>query len=134
MQRTNEQIKERIRLIQIADLLGYETMTLIEALPWDEAKEFLGPMATREGWEETCIPYSIASVKQQLIAFIPFARSYVIDEAEEDAVRAQAYFRGWMWLLGDDILIEYIEAIPYRNYGLHRINQIEEYYKPNDEN
>lgn len=114
--RTHPEIVARLRLVLAnnPDPFGVEPSRLLDALPFELAKEWLRPEVTAESWEQqTGRLRTLDDVKRAAVDYLPFAWAKA-NEARNSAssIRSAAHFRGLAWLTGDDALIGKMQGNP----------------------
>lgn len=123
--RTVDQIVARIHELTTddsVDFFGVERSRLLEALPFDQAQQFLEDDAphTLETWEDDTRIKDHAGVKAQILGYLPFAWTKANGCRGLSANRSMSHFKGLLWLLGpsQDALREWIGTSEhYAFYG-----------------
>jgi hypothetical protein len=128
--RTQEAIIERIHAVADTDFLGFEREVLIAALDFEHAREFLLPEVTADEWREDHLADDEIICKEAA-DYMAFAWGKVEDHRGISAGRSVCKMRSFVWLLGDDALLERFDAAPYAQYGAPQLRVIcEEYHWP----
>ena len=133
--RTQKEILARIDEIREEDFFGVEQSDLIGYLDFDNAKPFLKPETTEASWTE------ILDKRVTPLDEMKKYMSFALDKAENhrglSAGRSVSHFRAWLWLIGDDELLAFINKEEnYRYYGVPILRKIGEKYNiplPTDE-
>lgn len=128
--RTNEEIVVRAHQEKEFDIFA-TFFDLVECLPFDEAKQFL----KEDAWEEQSkkwevIPRDRESVVERMKKYMEFALDKMENHRGLSASRSIMHFRHWLWLAGDDKLLEEVvhEDGPYAPYGGPMLRAICEKY------
>jgi len=125
--KTKKEIIERYRKIKQDDLFGFTAEILLSRLSFDEAKEFLTEDAKAENWKAE--PFDEQTVLAEMKSYMEFAWSKVIDHRGLSASRSIEKMRAWLWLMGDDELLEYADVDEnYAQYGAPILMKICEKY------
>lgn len=125
--RTAEEIVEYIK----ADdgFLSFQSEVLVPYLPFDEAKQFLKDGVTVEGWVELPQPISPERVLADVQEYMKFAWDKALDHRGLSASRSVSKMTAWMWMLGDDELVELCsDDSAYPQYGAPILRAISEKY------
>lgn len=133
--RTDAEIVARINEIKDQDFFGTETTELLARLPFIAARPFLLAAATYEDWEKVLRPNTRESILEEMRDYMTFAWDKATGHRGLSASRSIAHFCGWLYLLGEDELLEYSEH-NYRPYGapiLARICERFGFTAPTDE-
>jgi hypothetical protein len=126
--RTDAAIVQRILDISARDMFGFETMDLVSVLPYEEAKEYLKPSITEAEWQPTARDRK--SVIEQMRDYMEFALEKAIDHRGLSANRSINHFQAWLFLLGDDALLQFAEdSGNYKNYGMPILKAICDKYQ-----
>ncbi len=116
--RTQEQIVARAKQVLKDDFLGFATDVLITSLEFENAKQFLKPEVKAEEWKE---PPTLVEIKAQAREYLEFAWGKAQDHRGLSASRSVGKLTEWVWLLGDDELLNAVEKAGYRNYGAPKL-------------
>lgn len=122
MNRTQQQIVERLRGNNERDPFGWSASDLLEWLDFEHAKEFLKPEATADKWAERDAP---KPVREQMVEYMPFAWEKANNCRGLSAGRSINHYQNWLWLLGEDKLADSIGD--YEFYGKPQLVQICEF-------
>lgn len=100
--RTPDEIVARIKALNSEDLFGVERSRLLEALPYEHAKQFLRDDAphTAETWEAERVKDRKAVIAQ-IRGYLTFAWGKANECRGLSAQRSMSHFKGLLWLLGD---------------------------------
>ena len=86
-------------MVSKRDFFGFETGELIFHLPFDSAKEFLGPEVTREEYKQmSCKRDDIVA---RMLDYMPFAWEKANGCRGISASRSMSHFTSWVWLSGN---------------------------------
>ncbi len=87
-----------------ADMFGVERSRLLESLPWETAKGFLGQDSTHteEGWEVERTR-TRKSVIAQIRGYLEFAWGKANQCRGLSAQRSMSHFKGLIWLMGSEL-------------------------------
>lgn len=130
--KTVEQIIEKIKSGGFdTDLLGFATPDLVQALPFENAKEFLkeeyqNDMETKEKWtylkNDEEVLYKIAD-------YVDFAQGKIDDERGISADRSCQHFIAWFWLIDEDFSkrLEDTYNHNYAPYGQPLLDKVKKY-------
>lgn len=110
--RSIEEIMNKIRNQDPADIFGTERNDLIAVLPFEAAREFLVAEATEEAWNKECVPMTDEGVRTSIVNYMPFAWDKANDCRGLSSARSLFHMRAWLWLLGVDLDIN-----AYEYYG-----------------
>lgn len=122
MNRTQEQIVERVRTQSQRDPFGMTGMDLLEWLDFEHAKEFLKPEVTAEQWAGREQPEPI---RDQMIKYMDFAWEKANNCRGLSAGRSLNHYNNWLWLLGEDQLAE--SMLKYEHYGKENLRRVCEF-------
>jgi len=124
--RTVEEIKEHIRKIEEMDLFGTR-IDLVSYLSFNEAKEFLKPDSKEEDWKATELTEK--AILKEMKEYMIFALGKVENHRGISAGRSIDHFHNWLFLLGDDELLKFLDDDSnYANYGAPILKKICEKY------
>ena len=118
--RTVEEIKRRINDRRKDDILGFEWIIYVEALPWKEKQEFLIATAKPENNPQK----TEEEIKQEAIDYMPFAWEKANGFRGLSASRSISHYIAWLWLLGASD--KYLQALSddYEFYGKPQLVKI----------
>ncbi len=122
MNRTQEQIVERVKTNDRRDPLGFALADLVEWLDFQHASQFLQPGVTAEIWNDREKPQP---VREQMIAYMPFAWEKANGCRGISASRSMTHYAAWLWLIGEDELSNSLEH--YDCYGKDNLVRICEF-------
>ncbi len=114
--KTQQEIAARAREVQKNDLFGFATGVLVFNLDFENAKEFLKPDATAEGWPGP-EKRTDAAVRKEAYEYLDFAWGKARDHRGISASRSIMKMVEYLWLLGLDEASEHVREAPHRNYG-----------------
>jgi len=129
--RTQDEIVTRLKGIAGDDFFGFASETLIVYLDYDQARPFLKDTATPESWATSQKPQlRLEAIKAEMADYMTFA----LDKAENhrglSASRSIDRMSSWLWLLGDDELLEFASSEGnFANYGVPFLRKICEKYE-----
>lgn len=123
--KTQKQILAHIEEIKANDFFGFATSDLMNALTFENAKQFLKPEATKKEWEKFRFKTS-AQVKKKLTEYIPFAWEKANNCRGLSASRSMSHFMAWVWLLGDEEYFGDLED--YQYYGKDNLVKLCKFY------
>ena len=106
------------------DVFGFGTGDILDALPFDEVKEYLKEdyvekETAADDWEANRLKTD-DDVKAKMLDYLPFAWDKALDERGLSADRSIRHFAAWAWLI-DDELYKKIEDMYENNYGPYGI-------------
>jgi hypothetical protein len=114
--RTEAEIIKRISEVKENDFFGFETTDLLACLSFKAAKPFLKKGAKADGWEPE--PRDAESLKARIVKYLEFAWEKAVDHRGLSASRSISHFRAWLWLLGDDVALDFAsDESKYTPYG-----------------
>lgn len=114
--KTADQIKARIREVEASDFFGAQTSDLLMRLPFDEARAWLKPEATREQWDAMERKAPLDDLRD----YLPFAWGKANDCRGLSAQRSLDHIKAWLWLAGfDDVVEQQFET--YSHYGKRQL-------------
>lgn len=128
--RTDEEIVAHVKKVSEGFDLFSTVADLIVYLPYKHAKQFLKEGVTEEDWEESYRPLTREAVIKEIINYMDFAIGKAEGHRGISADRSIEHYKRWVWLLGDDDLLEFLEdSDNYENYGAPMLKKICETYK-----
>lgn len=125
MNRTQEEIIERLRTNESRDPFGFTSSDLLEWLDFENAKEFLKEGTSKEVWDE--VVNKRKPVVDQMKGYMSFAIEKANDERGLSAGRSMCHYQNWLWLIGEDSLAE--EMPTYDDYGKNNLQKVCEFLK-----
>jgi hypothetical protein len=134
--RTQDEILERIKAKQ-QEFLCFEPEVLFEWLDYEHAKGLLKPEVTKDKWDSDRPAYKRANVLARAYDYMaeygwPKAR----DHRGISASRTVQKLTAWVWLAGEDELLDRMAAAPYENYGAPILKLVADHFgwpMPKDE-
>lgn len=114
--KTIEQIKARIHEVEARDFFGAHTSDLLMRLPFDEARAWLKPEATREEWDAMERKAPLDDLRD----YLPFAWGKANDCRGLSAQRSLDHVMAWLWLAGFDDVVEQ-QFKTYSHYGKRQL-------------
>lgn len=123
--RTNDEILAKMRDENWGDLFGTRQGDLLAWLPFEQAKEWLKPEATKETWDKNGFPRASTddAVFAEIKGYMPFAWEKANDCRWLSAGRSMYHMQAWLWLLGvDDAEVARLED--YTLYGKPQLRAI----------
>lgn len=124
MNRTQEEIVQRIKEVMEYDFLGIQAGDLIDYLDYDHAKEYLREDVTREQWEK--ISEERLTPAAEIEKYMEFAWNKANSCRGLSAARSLNHMCSWLWLDGEDELAKQI--LNYSHYGKPELVAICEKY------
>lgn len=117
---TQNEILTRYNERKKVDIFGFEITKYIDALDFENAKQFLKDDVTEIEWKPICCDYesTLAVMKE----YMPFAWEKANNNRGISAWRSLAHCAAWLWLLGEHDLAEEIED--YTHYGKPQLVKI----------
>lgn len=123
--RTQDEIVARIKEVAERDLFGAEIGDLLGFLDYEHAKPWLKPEVKSEEWK----PGDLTDERAQaeLVDYLSFAWDKAINHRGLSAIRSLSHMRAWLWLLGKDELLAFLETDGnFRPYGTPVLAKISE--------
>lgn len=111
--RTDEEIVARAKAIAAHDWMGTQGVDLIQRLPLEKARPLLKDDADIKEW--TVLPRDEATVKNEMLNYMPFAWDKANNRRGISASRSLEHMSVWLWLLGHDEAAEAV--LEYDHYG-----------------
>jgi hypothetical protein len=138
--RTEEQIAERLAG-KARGFFGFDVEVLVRFVSFETASPKLTEEArnaegAKDEWERERLPLDESVVKKDMAEYMEFAWDKASDHRGLSAHRSLEKMEAYLWILGDDELIEKLEDVSYANYGCPRLAAICEKYDlpiPQDE-
>lgn len=110
------------------DMFGFVAEVLFPYLTFDQAKKYLKPEATAEGWGDV-EPLTEEHVVGEMRDYMVFAWEKAADHRGLSASRSIEKMRAWLWLLGDEELRDFADDNSnYAQYGAPTLKAISEKY------
>lgn len=116
IQRTQDEIVERIKMRKQDDFLGFEWQEYLFYLDFDHAKEFLKPEVQEKDWPFPDKRSPIDVLKE----YMPFAWDKANNCRSISAERSINHFIAWLWLAKEDEILGEVEKdyeFNYEPYG-----------------
>lgn len=123
---TQEAILKRITERRETDSFGFEWHEYVDALTFENAKQFLVADAKGEGWTA----YTANDVYEQMKDYMQFAFDKAQGERGVSANRSIMHYIAWTWLIDQEFSaeIERMYRDGYSGYGLSILKHIREHY------
>lgn len=111
-ERTDEEIVNRLRAVEKTgeDFLGVIQGDLLGRLSFEAARPWLKKDTTEEQWRESISPKDRKSVLQEAFSYYRFACEKCDDERGISAARSIQHYQTWLWLMGEDTLLAFLES------------------------
>lgn len=127
--RTQAEILVRIASLEDTDMFGFQREVLISALTYENAKQFLNDDVTHGDWAETVgLLLTDKTLRDEAASYMMFAWGKVEDHRGISAARSVEKMRSYVWLLGDDDVLEQFDDAPYKQYGAPQLRFLCEHY------
>jgi hypothetical protein len=112
--KTEQEILDRIEAIKKDDFFGSQSQELISYLSFDNAKPYLVEGTKAQDWK----PRENApdAIKGEMRGYLSFAWEKANDQRGLSASRSIDHMRAFLWLLGEDTLLERMDTA-YEFYG-----------------
>ena len=120
--RTQQEILERIKKRQVDDIFGFEFPYYVDALEFDNAKEFLKPEVSQSDWKVK----TLEDIRQEAIEYMSFAWDKANNCRGISANRSIMHYQAWLWLLGEDWGDTLMDEYEY--YGKPQLEKICKYF------
>lgn len=124
--KTQDELVERYRKIS-SRVLDFESGVIGEFLDFDHAKQFLkeDSDATPETWDKALLKADRETVIKELTDYMEFAVGKALDHRGLSSGRSINKMRGWMWLLSNNEMIDFIDdGSHYAMYGCPILKKI----------
>lgn len=125
-----EAIKQKMKDIEADDFLGFTRGDLIDALPFDDAKEYLKEGVTKKQWENHSGRLKTDSnVIAAMRDYLKFAYEKAEGQRGISANRSINHYQAWSFLI-DDKLHKWINeayATNYNSYGIPILDHIKKW-------
>lgn len=134
--KTSAEIVSRMRDSVSDDLFGTQRGDLLEFLPFDVAREWLKEETTAEQWAECFKQPTREAVLNEMREYFDFAVGKALDERGLSANRSIFHFTAWVWLLGDEEMLRFLDdGSNYSPYGAPMLLEIARKYdlRPKEE-
>lgn len=92
---------------------------LVPFLTFEQARPLLKPDATENGWPTE--PLTREAVLSEMRAYMEFAWGKVQDHRGLSASRSVEKIGAWIWLLGDEEILNEFKATDYAQYGAPKL-------------
>lgn len=127
VQRTQEEIVNRIEELKDLDFFGFQRSDLIEYLDFEHAKPYLKDDATKEQWDK------VVDEREDPVHMIKDYMEFAWEKANGcrgiSAGRSLDHMKAWLWLAGEDeFLEEHNHFENYEYYGKPQLIAICEKY------
>jgi hypothetical protein len=125
--RTQAEIIARISEVADGDFFGFESTVLKSHLTYENVQQFLkeGHELDPDLWKDVIDDeYIVAEVKD----YMEFALEKAYNHRGISANRSVNKMSAWLWLLGDDELLEKFEGAGYAQYGVPQLMVVCEAY------
>ena len=122
--RTQKEISDRIKELQLTDFLGFQQRDLIMRLEFETAKPYLAEGCLESEWR--ALPLDAESIKAEMLDYMPFAWEKAKNFRGLSASRSLSHYEAWIWLLGDEDNFEDLQA--YNYYGKDQLVAICDFY------
>lgn len=126
--RTQEEILEKVaeKREPFDDFFGTIRADLIYGLTYENAKPYLTEGATPETFKPTLTDEEVI---RAVLEYLDFAWGKATGHRGLSASRSIDHMRAWMWLLGDQEMLDFIESGGnYENYGAPILKRIGDKY------
>lgn len=123
MNRTQEEIVNRIESRKKNDMFGFEWQEYLSYLDYEHAKPYLKDGLTEQEWQEHLS--TVAHPKTVMINYMPFAWEKANSCRGISAWRSLSHYQAWLWLDGDEELWPTLDD--YQYYGKPQLVEICEY-------
>src|SRR5947209_6381042 len=115
--RTPEEIVAYIKADE-SKIFGFAQDACLPFLPFEVAKQFLKDGVTTQEWAEMAKPLTQEAVLAGVKEYMGFALEKCLDHRGLSANRSVQKMEAWMWLIGNDEIVTFINtAGNYKNYG-----------------
>ena len=135
MERTDEEIIERIKLLGPSDAFGWETNDLGGYISFFAAerggllRELTPEERERAISEWKTFPRDELSIIGEIREYMPFAWEKARNKRGLSATRSIGHFRQWLWMIGNDELLAFAQNTGnYGDYGEPILRAISERY------
>ena len=119
MNRTQQQIIDRIEARKANDFIGFEISDYIDFLDFEHVKPYLKENVTADQWKQEGDP------KAAMIEYMPFAWEKANNCRGISACRSLSHYMAWLWLDGNEELAN--DIADYEYYGKPQLVKICEY-------
>lgn len=120
--RSQDEILARFKESQQENsFLNFELEVYVEYMDFERAKPFLTEEVKAKPDEWVSATPSFNRITGDMRNYMTFAWGKVKDHRGISATRSVQKMRAWVWLLGDEKLLEGFDAKPYENYGAPKL-------------
>jgi hypothetical protein len=123
--RSLEEIVQKVREAGNRFLI-FTPEVLVPHLPFAMAQEFLKPEVDPKDWSP--MDLTREAVLAEMKRYMEFAWSKVEGHRGLSASRSVSKMRYWVWLLGDDEILERFQSTSYSPYGAPQLKLVSEIY------
>lgn len=128
MQRSQDEIMQRIAEAQKRDMLGFEWMEYVDYLNFENAQE-VAPKITKADYDAMVVERKErGGLKRKMKDYVPFAWEKANGCRGISAQRSLMHFAAWFWLAGDDefsnAIMDYMAHDEYQFYGKPMLERI----------
>lgn len=120
VRKTQEEIVSRIESKDW--VLPFGRNVLIPYLEYENAEQYLKDGATKEEWQDKETKDPLQSAEE----YMDFARKKARNRRSNSATRSIDKMREWLWLAGEDEVLQKFEEAEYKPYGKPKLNVLEE--------
>lgn len=126
--RTDQEIIDRLAFLKIGykDFFGFQTADLVCYLSFDAAKTHLKDGVAPESFKAISKRNDRDAIISEIRDYMPFAWEKANDCRGLSAGRSIDHFKAYLWLLGEDAVVEQIGS--YSEYGKPQLRAICEKY------
>lgn len=119
--RTQDEIVARIRDIEQNndDIMEWRRGVLVSVLDFEHAREFLAPVVEEHIWDRDYM--LTVSVNGAAEDYLRFAVGKILAHRSISASRSVNKLREYAWLLGQDDVVDAMDAAPYPMYGAPKV-------------
>ena len=129
--RTQEEIAARISERLSGDILGFEVDEYVLYLDYAHAKPLFADELIEKEWDEATPKLTREDVVSRMKGYMPFAFEKANGRRGISANRSIMHYIAWIWLAGDDGLLQLVEEEyqdRYYDYGRPILEKICEFY------
>lgn len=126
--RTQEEMVERVKMVMGEfPVIAITHDDIAIYLTAENLKQFAKKGVDLSGW--TAVEMDKEKIEKEISSYLPFAWEKAEGKRGLSAMRSIAHFRNWLWLLGDDDLLAFVENDNnYTEYGIPMLLKIREKY------
>jgi hypothetical protein len=124
--RTQDEIVKRFNERKSDDMFGFEIGEYLNALSHETALANGLTKMTKDEWGESRL-LSESGVREQMREYVDFAYEKINNERGISANRTVMHYIAWLWLVGEDELLAWVEReyeTNYHGYGRHIVDEI----------